>query len=411
MDGNELDLQKNTLFMNNLSSTLSVKRDYHLNEYDYEWLLIIEDALPYIDNIVRNPKRFIINEEEIVKVELAKKITVDSVIHLTQHTNLIQDVNDKGEVKPSKILNINKDDSLDTYENRFAYTLIKNLEMFFNDRVAACGENSSYEDRKTIVYEGKTKVGTEDVTIHVDINSLDACINDEKSISNLPERLKRIKQQLDGFHGSELMKTLTKLHVPPVTSPIRKTNVILKNPNFQQAEKLWNYIQTFESKDQKEVDKKDYLDQSELRDQYNQMFMMIYTANEMLNGDKSNKDSYSKVITDMIDRFIENNSKIENLHHPLDIDKIMQRYMDESIGTKPVILEPVTRCVSALDTKICILAELIEEGTVFDHFVYMLCCRGGLSWYSNKHTPKIMYDTANKIIAFANVLLLNCIDS
>lgn len=106
---------------------------------------------------------------------------------------------------------------------------------------------------------------------------------------------------------------------------------------------------------------------------------------------------------EILNRFIENNSKIENLHHPLDIDKIMQRYMDESIGTKPVILEPVTRCVSALDTKICILAELIEEGAVFDHFVYMLCCRGGLSWYSNKHTPKIMYDTANKIIAFANV--------
>ena len=321
MDGNELDLQKNILFMNNLSSTLSVKRDYHLNEYDYEWLLIIEDALPYLDNIVRNPKRFIVNEEEIVKVELARKITVDSVIHLTQHTNLIQDVNEEGEVKPSKILNINKDDSLDTYENRFAYTLLKNLEIFFNERVEACGENSSYEDKKTIVYEGKTKVGTEDVTIHVDISSLDACINNEKSVSNLPERLSNIKKQLDGFHGSELVKTLSKLHVPPVRSPIRKTNVILKNPNFKKAENLWNYIQSFESKDQTVVDKKDYFDNGTLKEQYDQSFLLEYIANRTI-GSEEGGMTEKKIVNEMLARVIENiletdvdidEDKLENL--------------------------------------------------------------------------------------------------
>ena len=305
MDGNELDLQKNTLFLNNLSSTLSVKRDYHLNEYDYEWLLIIEDALPYLDNIVRNPKRFIINEEEIVKVELAKRITVDSVIHLTQHTNLIQDVDKNGEVKPSKILNINKDDSLDTYENRFAYTLIKNLDIFFNERVEACGEHSSYEDKKTIVYEGITKVGNEDVTIHLDINSLDACINDEKSVSNLPERIKKIRMQLDGFHASELMKTLGKLHVPPVRSPIRKTNVILKNPNFQKAEALWNYIQTFVSKDQCVVDKKDYFDNSSLKEQYDQSFLLEYIANRTIGVEETGLTN-KKIVSEMLYRAIEN---------------------------------------------------------------------------------------------------------
>ena len=36
------------------------------------------------------------------------------------------------------------------------------------------------------------------------------------------------------------------------------------------------------------------------------IFMMIYTANGMLGREKSNKESYGKVINDMIDRFIEN---------------------------------------------------------------------------------------------------------
>ena len=79
----------------------------------------------------------------------------------------------------------------------------------------------------------------------------------------------------------------------------------MKNPNFQQAEKLWNYIQTFESKDKTEKDKKDYLDDSELRNQYNQLFMMLYTANGLIENSKDNKN-YDRVITEMIDRFIEN---------------------------------------------------------------------------------------------------------
>ena len=124
---NNNEQTKDDYFLNNLNSTLGVKRDYEKMEYDHEWLETIEDAIPYIDNILRNPKRFIINEEEIVKVELAKRVTVESVIHLSQHTSLIQDIDKKtGDVKPSKILNINRDESLDTYENRFIFTLINN---------------------------------------------------------------------------------------------------------------------------------------------------------------------------------------------------------------------------------------------------------------------------------------------
>ena len=91
MDNGDV-LEKNDEFLNKLNSTLNVKTNHDLKELDYEWIDIIEDTLPYLDNILRNPKRFIINEEEIVKVELARKVTVESVIHLTQHTNFIQKI-------------------------------------------------------------------------------------------------------------------------------------------------------------------------------------------------------------------------------------------------------------------------------------------------------------------------------
>jgi len=296
-------------FLNNINSTLAVKKDYQNMQYDYEWIDKIESTLPYIDNILRNPKRFIVNEEEIVKVELAKKTTVESIIHLTQHTNFIQDYDkEKGDVKPSKVLNINKDESFDTYENKFIFTLINNMRLFYMTRCSETGLNSFYHNKKDLDYTANTKIGSEKVKVKLIFSSIEKSskeVVNEHGMS-IGDRLKKIKTQLDGFTQTELYKVLNRLHVSPVRSPIRKTNVILKNPNFQQAEKLWNYIQTFVSKDQKEVDKKDYLDQGDLRDQYNQIFRMVYTANGIIDGDRSNKESYNKVITDMIDRFIEN---------------------------------------------------------------------------------------------------------
>ena len=155
-------------FFENLNSTLLVKRDYQNMQYDYEWLERIEEALPYIDNILRNPKRFIINEEEIVKVEQSKKTTVESIIHLTQHTNFIQEYNeDTNEVKPSKVLNINKDESLDTYENRFIYTLIENLRLFYQTRCKESGLNSLFQDKKYFNYTANTKIGIENMKVDV----------------------------------------------------------------------------------------------------------------------------------------------------------------------------------------------------------------------------------------------------
>lgn len=299
---------KNDSFMNHLNSTLAVKRDYELHEYDYEWLEIIEDVLPYLGNILRNPKRFIINEEEIVKVELSKKITVESVIHLTQHTNFIQDYNAKtGDVKPTKVLNINKEESLDTYENRFIYTLINNLRIFFNERVANTGENSCYVDKKNFKYDGNSKVGNEEVNFTLVVNSLDKSVKNNSNDGTLTyaERINKIKIQLDGFFGTELITTLGKLHVAPVRSPIRKTNVILKNPNFKKAEELWNYIQTYVDKNKNVSDKNDYFDSGCLKAEYDQAILMAYMANASL-SDSSINISEGKMLEMVVDRLISN---------------------------------------------------------------------------------------------------------
>ena len=61
-------------FTEKVDSSLLIKTDYEKVTEDLEWIEIMELTLPYIDNIFRNPNRFIVNEEEIVKIERARKI-------------------------------------------------------------------------------------------------------------------------------------------------------------------------------------------------------------------------------------------------------------------------------------------------------------------------------------------------
>ena len=308
-------------FLNNLSSTLFVKRDYDMKEFNYEWVDKLEDVIPYIDNILRNPKRFIINDEEIVKVELAKRVTVESVIHLSQHTNLIQKIEDNGDVKPSKILNINREESMDTYENRFIFTLINNTRQFYEDRISATAGNSYCIDKNIMRYEAITKVDADDLKISIDLSDISKIVKEtggEKNHISLKDRLYKIKVQLDGFTGTELWQTLNRLHVAPVRSPIRKTNVILKNPNFRKAEELWNYIQSFESKDKKEKDKRDYFDRGILKNEYDQAFLMAFIANKNLIN-TSLDASETVIVNQMMKRLIDN---LLDSSEELDEDKI-----------------------------------------------------------------------------------------
>ena len=305
---NDEEFDRNEAFISNLNSTLFIKRDYELKEFNYEWLDKIEDVLPYIDNILRNPKRFIINDEEIVKVELARKVTVESVIHLTQHTNLIQKIEDNGDVKPSKILNINKDESLDTYENRFIHTLLNNLRNFFEKRTSETSGTSYCQDKNKLQYVANTSVFGEELKISLDLSDVSKKIQEgsgDKNDLSFDERIQKAKMQIDGFFGTELMLTLSRLHVPPVRSPIRKTNVILKNPNFRKAEELWNYIQSFESKDKKEKEKRDFFDKGVLKNEYDQAFLMAFIANKnyINSSDRANESS---VINQMMQRLVDN---------------------------------------------------------------------------------------------------------
>ncbi len=57
----------------------------HEKVIDMEWVTAIEDTLPYIEKAIDEQRRFIIENNEVYRIDKAKIINKDSVKHLIQH--------------------------------------------------------------------------------------------------------------------------------------------------------------------------------------------------------------------------------------------------------------------------------------------------------------------------------------
>ena len=297
---------ENTLdaFDKKTSSFLSVKVDKDETSYNTEWLDIMENTIKYIDNILRNPNRFIVNEEDVIKIELARRITVDSIKHLSRNTNLIQDYDTKtGDVKPSKILNINKEESYDTYENRLIYTLIQNMKSYIARKKTRLDVVSANKNNKELQYNATCEIGKEKINLSM---ALDAKLNDKTdNKAEILARIEKLEGNISALTYNDTYKTIDKKHIALVTPPIKKTNLIMKNVNFQYAMKLWTYLQdhmddeisnekyvkTFENDD---VTKK-YIDET---------FLMSYLALRAVDSDET-KEVKEKINEQLVGKIVE----------------------------------------------------------------------------------------------------------
>lgn len=219
---------------------------HRTKSFDLDWVDIIESTLPHIDNIVRNPRKFIVIEEDIVDISLARAISTESVKHLAQHTNLISSVDKDGMVTPNKILNTTKEESFEVYENRFIYTLLKNLSQFVNRRLEAIkaayiNDHVLQLDVDTSVFTGKTRVFYNlELIASLPFNEVETMQNEDLTVV---ERIAKMQRIINEFLGSPFAKQM--VNSAPVRPPITRTNVILKNPDFKKALVLWQFIESY----------------------------------------------------------------------------------------------------------------------------------------------------------------------
>lgn len=311
--------EKNSIkeFLEKTDSTLNVEADRKITTLDTEWLEMIEATVQYIDNIFRKPNRFIVNDEEVVKIEQAKKVTVETIKHLSKNTNFIQTIDEvTGDVTPAKLLNITKEESYDTYENRLIYTLVQNTRFFIKRRkeellnaVMVSDDEQQNKNSKSLQYNATSKVNEEKVNVNMNLNSdLDAGGGTTKEkVQKILERIEVVERKIDSACDSEPYKVIDKLHISLVREPIRKTNVVLKNVNFQYAMKLWSYLRdNYDIGLAEEEEHQNYTDNGELKQFIDETFLLQYIAMKTLDEDKQENESTHREIQEtMVDQMIE----------------------------------------------------------------------------------------------------------
>lgn len=305
-------------FSKDINSSLRVVTDYDKVDCDYEWIDLMEETIPYIDNILRSPNRFIVNEEDVIKIELAKRVTVESIKHLAKNTNLIEDYDKKtGDVRPAKILNITKEESYNTYENRLIYSLIQNMKLFIEMHKQDVVAETSEKNDKSFEYTASSSVGNEKVDITMNINSKYAKKHKEKNDEGLTldARLEKLNNDISMLTGSEVYKLIDKLHLSLVVPPIKKTNLIRKNVNFQYAMKLWDYLhESHENSTTRKKDKQDFMDDGEYKSLVDETFMLNYLVLDSLNAKEVTPEEkgavQEKIVHNMVNQVMKLNGNI-----------------------------------------------------------------------------------------------------
>lgn len=279
-------IDKENQFFLSLDSDMKYQSNYLGDMITFDWLDEIEEACPFIDIIIRIPKNALIREEEITLIEKSKKVDLASIKELAKHTENINKYDKKtASIEPSKILDIRNEETFNIYENRFLYTLVDNLDKFVAEKEKMLN-NFEIGDSKLLEYAASTRTKYENINVLVKLtsksipsNALDKKIKDE--ISNIKKRLKKVKEYIESWQKSEMIKSLKRAHVKFIEPPIKKTNITLKNPNFKIAVKLWEYILKYDYEENKS-EKDNYLkkDDNILLTFLDQAFLIDYLVSD-----------------------------------------------------------------------------------------------------------------------------------
>ena len=231
----ELSDGKNTyLKMNRLESS----------SYDPAWIDKIEGVIFDLGDIIANPRTDTQVISDLTPIELAKKIKGESVQHLASHTQFIKEIDDYGNVIPSKILSFSNDDNLFTYENRFIATFVRKLLLFIEKRYEFAVKFATLQNQELLYIKNESTVDGGKVEIETKIKIVtDSQDEAAKSNNEYFARITEVREYIRYFYNSPFMKAFKTEH--NVRNPIVQTNIIRKNPKYHHCYEVYRYIESY----------------------------------------------------------------------------------------------------------------------------------------------------------------------
>lgn len=143
---------------------------------------------------------------------------------------------------------IDEQESFAVYENRVLLTLIHKALMFVDDKYSKMKDvpNDSYNNitmnRHLELNQQKLEFSVNYVNENHENMAENLDVEDIESLSDF-DRIRRIRQGLNECLATPLMKEVAK--EPQVRLPLTQTNLLKENPNFKKAVELWNFLDTY----------------------------------------------------------------------------------------------------------------------------------------------------------------------
>lgn len=214
---------------------------------DRSWVEAIENALEALQKIIVTPRNVIHEEELIVNVANAKKAGPDVVVHLAQHASLVEKFDaHTGDVRPSRLMQKYREDSIGIYENRLVYTILENAHHFVKIRHDALFAEMSDEFGAKLKITSNMDSATEHVHLdmYMHIRDIDSTLDTDGKHINIFDRVSRLYRILTVYMNSPFAQQLARL--PRVKGVITKTNVLKKNPNYRTIVKLGEFLSEYD---------------------------------------------------------------------------------------------------------------------------------------------------------------------
>ena len=143
---------------------------------------------------------------------------------------------------------IDEQESFAVYENRVLLTLIHKALMFVDDKYSKMKDvpNDSYNNitmnRHLELNQQKLDFSVNYVNENHESLAEDLDVEDIESLSDF-DRIRRIRQGLNECLATPLMKEIAK--EPQVKPPLTQTNLLKENPNFKKVVELWSFLDTY----------------------------------------------------------------------------------------------------------------------------------------------------------------------
>ena len=333
-------------------NTLQQKNRVLHKVVDERWLGVVEEGIDAIFRIVDKPRRFIATSEEVVPVALAKKITADSVRHLSQNTQFIA-TNAAGEIQPTRILNVTTEESFDLYENRFVYHLIQRLFAFVDKRTDVIFWSTGDETCNVMSMESKIDDAYEEISYKVEMTIKNRQSFVENDADNMDvfkriDRVRRMSRTLRSSSFCDIMNGCAK-----VRSPIQRTNLMMKDPDYRTCYKLWQFMENY--------DEIGYtIEEQDTALEFDEEYLLQMYINLITNYTvfKSLLESDPRKMTEI-------NTKKRKPIKPKFIKKIEEQIVDspdiEEVEIRQVFVEEVTQAQLDAEAKLKEETELREE--------------------------------------------------